>query len=273
LHADLLLSTYKLCFLFISAIELDGLDGKELSVYKAPKEFAQYKYVRHFMSHLVLKLKVHYAYWSPFYLVYFTKVINPIAQSMYKFQQIRTEQQQREKIETEKRLKPNVNSLCKKVLSWNLEAFGASCQIQIRVDEMDENDLFMFIIDSNIMVHEFKEIYVTVPASPSLNELTWVIKNVYGDKITLSTYLANNPKEIQHELKSSSRWKAIKLMSSQAEAIWKVINQKKGFTLIQGSPGTGKTSTIVSIVSELKNVSEHIKSHFLVNINNHFSDT
>ncbi|CAJ0767696.1 2352_t:CDS:2, partial [Entrophospora sp. SA101] len=201
------------------------------------------------------------------------KVINPIAQSMYKFQQIRTEQQQREKIETEKRLKPNVNSLCKKVLSWNLEAFGASCQIQIRVDEMDENDLFMFIIDSNIMVHEFKEIYVTVPASPSLNELTWVIKNVYGDKITLSTYLANNPKEIQHELKSSSRWKAIKLMSSQAEAIWKVINQKKGFTLIQGSPGTGKTSTIVSIVSELKNVSEHIKSHFLVNINNHFSDT
>ncbi|CAJ0642909.1 3461_t:CDS:2 [Entrophospora sp. SA101] len=132
---------------------------------------------------------------------------------MYKFQQIRTEQQQREKIETEKRLKPNVNSLCKKVLSWNLEAFGASCQIQIRVDEMDENDLFMFIIDSNIMVHEFKEIYVTVPASPSLNELTWVIKNVYGDKITLSTYLANNPKEIQHELKSSSRWKAIKLMS------------------------------------------------------------
>ena len=70
--------------MFISATELDGLDGKEPSVYKEPKEclckvshifvcgifkvlfqlillVAQYKYDRHFMSHLVIKSKVHYA--------------------------------------------------------------------------------------------------------------------------------------------------------------------------------------------------------------------
>jgi senataxin len=202
------------------------------------------------------------------------KVIDPIAQSMHELQQIKAQQQQREKIETEKRLKPNVNNLYKKVLSWDLESSGVfppntdksrfknipdifnSIEQYLSIfepllilecwqsflnakDEMDENDSFTFIVDSNMMVREFKEIYVTVPAS-SLNELTWgendlilmkqsappdeqdkskiknkefltVIKSIYGDKITLLAYLANDPKEIQRELRQSSRWKAIKL--------------------------------------------------------------
>ncbi|CAH1762162.1 13787_t:CDS:10, partial [Entrophospora sp. SA101] len=296
----------------------------------------------------------------------------------FELQQIRAQQQQKAKMEAEKRLKPNVKNLYKKVLSWDLNSSGdfppnmdkrkfkdipdifKSTEEYLNIfqpllilecwqnflnakDEMDENDSFTFVVDSAMMVHEFIEIYVTAEPSSS-NELTWgdndllsmrqltlpdeqdklknqnkefltIIKNINGNKITLLAYLANDIKEIRRELISSSRWKVIKMSSltpavreysaliglpyyhwrdfilnpkkltsmlkvpsgninkymenyhiniSQAEAVWKVVNQEKGITLIQGPPGTGKTSTIVSMVSELRNISRNFKSRVLV---------
>ncbi|CAG8693589.1 47_t:CDS:2 [Dentiscutata erythropus] len=50
---------------------------------------------------------------------------------------------------------------------------------------------------------------------------------------------------------------------SQAEAVWKVLQNKDNISLIQGPPGTGKTSTIVSIISELRSISATYKPRIL----------
>ncbi|CAG8586820.1 1107_t:CDS:2, partial [Racocetra persica] len=54
-----------------------------------------------------------------------------------------------------------------------------------------------------------------------------------------------------------------KINESQAEAVWKVLNNKDNISLVQGPPGTGKTSTIVSIISELRSTSPTYKPRIL----------
>ncbi|CAG8434926.1 8599_t:CDS:2 [Scutellospora calospora] len=54
-----------------------------------------------------------------------------------------------------------------------------------------------------------------------------------------------------------------RINESQAEAVWKVLNNKDNISLIQGPPGTGKTSTIVSIISELRSIPDVYRSQIL----------
>ncbi|CAJ0850579.1 11639_t:CDS:2 [Entrophospora sp. SA101] len=205
-------------------------------------------------------------------------VADPIViQGTFELQQVRTRQPRNAKMEAEKRLKPSIKNLYKKILSWNLNSSGdfppnmdkrkfknipdtfKSTKEYLDIfqpllilecwqsflnakDEMDENDSFIFVVDSIMMIYEFIEIYVTVPESSTSNELTWgendlllmrqltlsdeqdklenknkefltIIKNINGDKVTLLAYLANDPKEIQRELISLSKWKVIKVSS------------------------------------------------------------
>nr|CAG8476775.1 11402_t:CDS:10 [Entrophospora candida] len=230
-----------------------------------------------------------------------------VIQDTFELQQIRAQQQQKAKMEAEKRLKPNVKNLYKKVLSWDLNSSGdfppnmdkrkfkdipdifKSTEEYLNIfqpllilecwqnflnakDEMDENDSFTFVVDSAMMEIRRELISSSRWKVIKVSSLTPAVRE-YSALIGLPYYhwrdFILNPKKLTSMLKVPSGninkyMENYHINISQAEAVWKVVNQEKGITLIQGPPGTGKTSTIVSMVSELRNISRNFKSRVLV---------
>ncbi|CAG8500553.1 4301_t:CDS:2 [Racocetra fulgida] len=189
--------------------------------------------------------------------------------------------QMRRREDTMKRLRPNLKNLHKQVLTWNIDSMGEMPPNMLRneyrhipdqfqtaeeyisifepllvleiwqsfisaKEEIDDSDSYAIVIDSSVSIDDFIEVSCH---SADQGQLKGLSEN-----------------DLAAELMDAQLERYIniyKINESQAEAVWKVLNNKDNISLVQGPPGTGKTSTIVSIISELRSTSTTYKPRIL----------